>query len=313
MSSIRPEIIVLTGPTASGKTAVGIAMAAMLDAEIISADSRQVYRQMNIGTAKPSQEELASAVHHGIDICDISETYTVGRYFEDTRRWIEEILTRGKRVLVVGGSGLYVRTVTDGIFDGPEADPDLRTLLEQRIREHGLPTLVEELATLDPVTAEAIDKQNPVRVIRALEVCLLTGKRFSDLRSERMPALPYETRMVSLRWERSALHDRINRRVDEMIAAGLAAEVRSILDGGADPSASSLNTVGYKEMIGYLSQLMSIEETIEAIKRSTRQYARRQMTWLRKETRLKWIDVDTEMTPGSIARLALEDEPLLGG
>ncbi|MFZ1731732.1 MAG: tRNA (adenosine(37)-N6)-dimethylallyltransferase MiaA [Bacteroidota bacterium] len=306
MISQRPQIIVLTGPTASGKTAVGITLAGMLDAEIISADSRQVYRGMNIGTAKPGADELSAVPHHGIDVCDPSETYTVGRFFEDSQGWIDDILSRGKRVLVVGGSGLYVRAITDGIFEGPKADPLLRAQLEERILTDGLPALVEELRRLDPATGEIIDQRNPVRVIRALEVCLLTGQRFSELRAGRMPSLSYDAHIAALRWDRGALHERINRRVDEMMADGLVEEVSGLLAAGIEPGWSALNTVGYKEIIGYLSKRMSIDETVEAIKRSTRQYARRQMTWLRKETRSRWIDVDEAMTSEVIARIVLE-------
>ncbi len=299
--SRRHTIIVLTGPTASGKTAAGIRLAGALDAEIISADSRQVYRGMTIGTAKPSAVERAAARHHGIDICEPSESYTVGRYFGEARTWIDDIHMRGHRALVVGGSGLYVRAVTDGIFDAPEADAPLRRALEERIRSEGLPALVEELRGLDPAAAETIDAHNPVRVIRALEVCMLTGGRVSELRVERMPTVPYDVRMFGLRWERSALYARINRRVDEMIDAGLIAEVEQLLAAGAEPSWPAFSTVGYKEVIAYLSKLASFEQTIDAIKRSTRQYARRQMTWFRKESRMEWLDVDESVAPEEIA------------
>lgn len=301
MNSPRPQILILTGPTASGKTAVGLALAAMLRAEIISADSRQVYRGLDIGTAKPDAEELAAVPHHGIDICDPAETYTVGRFFSEAQEWIRDIHARGKRVLVLGGSGLYVRAVSDGIFDGPVADPTLRAELEERIRREGLPALVEDVRRLDPETAAVIDAQNPVRVIRALEVCLLTGKPFSALRSDRMPALPYDFRMFGLRRERPALNARIDTRVDRMMAAGLVEEVRALIEGGADPAWTSLNTVGYKEVIVYLSQLMSIDQATEAIKRNTRQYARRQMTWFRKESRLEWLDADETTPPEALA------------
>ncbi|MBE0642856.1 MAG: tRNA (adenosine(37)-N6)-dimethylallyltransferase MiaA [Bacteroidetes bacterium] len=301
MNSQRPQITILTGPTASGKTAVSLALAERLGAEIISADSRQVYRGLDIGTAKPEPQELAAVPHHGIDICDPSDTYTVGRFYSDAQRWINEIHARGRGVLVVGGSGLYVRAVTDGIFDGPIADQVLRAGLEERIRRDGLSALVDELRRLDPDTAAVIDAQNPVRVVRALEVCLLTGRPYSALRSERMPTLPYDCRMFGLRWERSELNARIDRRVDAMVDAGLVEEVRGLVEAGADPAWTSLNTVGYKEVIAYLSGLVSIEQTIEAIKRSTRQYARRQLTWFRKEGRMQWLDVNESDTPAAIA------------
>lgn len=303
MESLNPKIIVLAGPTAAGKTAVGIVLARLLDAEIISADSRQVYRRLDIGTAKPDAAQLGAVPHHGIDICDPSETYTAGRFFRDATEWIREIQSRRKRVLVVGGSGMYIRALTDGIFEGPEASAELRAELEARIRRDGLPALVGQLRQLDPATAAGIDARNPVRVIRALEVCLLTGRPYSALRVERMPELPYDTVMFGLRLERNLLHGRIERRVDAMIDAGLVDEVRALLAGGADPSWTSLNTVGYKEIIGYLTGSSSLDESIEAIKRSTRQYARRQMTWFRKEARLRWIDVEETMAEEEIAHV----------
>lgn len=299
--SRRRTIVVLAGPTASGKTAAGISLARMLGAEIISADSRQVYRGMTIGTAKPDARERAAVPHHGIDICEPHENYTVGRFFTDARAWIQDIHARGRRVLVVGGSGLYVRALTDGIFEGPEADAALRAVLEERIRSEGLSALVEELRALDPSAADTIDARNPVRVIRALEVCLLTGGRVSELRAQRMQTLPYDVRMFGLRRERSALHARIDRRVDAMIAAGLIDEVEQLRAAGADPSWPAFRTVGYKEVFDYLSKLASIEQTIDAIKRSTRQYARRQLTWFRKETRIEWLDVDETVTAEEIA------------
>lgn len=305
MNPPKPQIIVLAGPTASGKTAVGVVLARLLGAEIISADARQVYRRLDIGTAKPDAAQLRAVPHHGIDICDPSETYTAGRFFRDAAEWIDEIQHRGKRVLVVGGSGMYIRALTDGIFEGPEASVELRAELEARIRSKGLPSLVEQLRLLDPVTAAGIDARNPVRVIRALEVCLLTGRPYSELRVERMPELPYDTLMFGLRVERSALHGRIARRVDAMIEAGLVGEVRALLAGGADPSWTSLNTVGYKEIIGYLTGSASLEDSVEAIKRSTRQYAKRQMTWFRKETRLRWIDVEETMAEEEIAHVII--------
>lgn len=305
MNPPKPQIIVLAGPTASGKTAVGIVLARLLGAEIISADARQVYRRLDIGTAKPDAAQLLAVPHHGIDICDPSETYTAGRFFREAGEWIRGIGSRGKRVLVVGGSGMYIRALTDGIFEGPEASAELRAELEARIRSEGLSALVEQLRHLDPVTAEGIDARNPVRVIRALEVCLLTGRPYSELRVERMPELPYDTVMFGLRMERSALHGRIGRRVDAMIEAGLVEEVRALLAGGANPSWTSLNTVGYKEIIGYLTGSASLEDSVEAIKRSTRQYARRQMTWFRKEARLRWIDVEETTAEEEIAHVII--------
>ncbi|MDX9757700.1 MAG: tRNA (adenosine(37)-N6)-dimethylallyltransferase MiaA [Bacteroidota bacterium] len=301
METKPPPIIVLAGPTASGKTDAGIALARLLDAEIISADSRQVYRRLDIGTAKPDVAQRRAVPHHGIDVCDPSETYTAGRFFREAADWIADIQHRGRRVLVVGGSGLYLRAITDGIFDGPEADPALRARLEERIRNEGLESLVSDLTRHDPDTAARIDRRNPVRVIRALEVCLLTGRPYSVLRRERMPQVIQDTRMFGLRRERAALNARINRRVDDMIASGLVEEVTSLLAGGADPGWTSLQAVGYPEIIRYLAASTSLADSIDAIKRSTRQYARRQMTWFRKEARLRWIDAHDRMDADDIA------------
>lgn len=296
-----PTIFLLAGPTASGKTDAGIALARLLDAEIVSADSRQVYRRLDIGTAKPDAAQRRAIVHHGIDVCEPSETYTAGRYFREAGEWIAEIHRRGRRVLVVGGSGLYLRALTAGMFDGPEADAALRARLEERIQSEGLETLVSELTRRDPDTAARIDRRNPVRVIRALEVCLLTGRPYSAVRRERMPRVPYATRIFGLRRERPALHARIRHRVDGMIASGLVEEVRSLLDDGAQESWTSLRAVGYPEIIRYLGGSLSLDECIEAIALATRQYARRQMTWFRAEAGMQWIDVSDGMDAGEIA------------
>lgn len=303
-----PRITVLAGPTASGKTALSLELARLMNAEIISADSRQVYRGMNIGTAKPGMEERAAVPHHGIDICDISETYTVGRFYRDACGWIHDIRERGKQVLVVGGSGLYVRALTDGLFDGPEADPRLRAELEARAQKEGLNVLVGELLALDPGVTTFLDPENPVRVIRALEVCISTGERFSELRSSRMPEQTFDVRMLGLRWERRTLYDRIDQRVERMLTRGLIDEVRNLLATGAHPGLTALNTVGYKEVIAYLASVLTYDEMVEAIKRNTRRYARRQLTWFRKETRLQWIDIAGEWSAAAAANQCIADD-----
>lgn len=302
MSECVAPIIILAGPTASGKTDAAIAIARRIGAEIISADSRQVYRGLDIGTAKPTPAQLRSVRHHGIDICDPAETYTAGRFLRDAERWTEEIRSRGQRVLLVGGTGLYIRAFVDGLFEGPASDPALRASLEGRIREQGLPALVEQLRVLDPDTAATIDARNPVRVIRALEVCLLTGQRYSVLRTSMRPGAGRDALLFGLRWERVALHRRIARRVDAMIEGGLVEEVRRLRDEGIDPSCTAMNAVGYQEILSYLEGSSSLADSIEAIKAGTRQYARRQMTWFRKEARLRWIDMADGMSADDVAR-----------
>ncbi len=296
------SILVITGPTASGKTAVSLHCAELLDAEIIGADSRQVYRGLDIGTAKPTAEERARVPHHGIDICDVSETYTAGRFFEDAHTWIRDIIDRGRRVLIVGGSGLYVRVLLQGLFEGPASDPQLRARLETRLREEGREVLLHELRERDPRMAEEIDTRNPVRIVRALEVCLLTGQPYSRLREEDMRRSPHPYFPVALAWERSLLHARINARVDEMMAQGLLDEVRAVLAAGADPACNALNTVGYKELTAYLSDSLTYDAAVAQIKTSTRRFARRQLTWFRREPGLRWYDMQPETDPGDIAQ-----------
>ncbi|MBR9974722.1 MAG: tRNA (adenosine(37)-N6)-dimethylallyltransferase MiaA [Bacteroidetes bacterium] len=301
MPDTGTPIIVLAGPTASGKTDTGIALAQRIDAEIISADSRQVYRGLDIGTAKPTREQLLAVRHHGIDICTPDDTYTAGRFLQDAGRWADEIRSRGKRVLLVGGTGLYIRAFVDGLFEGPTADPALRAQFEKRIREQGLGALVEDLRALDPQAAADIDTKNPVRIIRALEVCMLTGQRYSVLRLVRRPGTVREAQHFGLRWERSALHRRIGLRVEEMIEAGLVEEVQRLRERGVDRSCTAMNAVGYPEILAYLEGLSPLADSIDAIKAGTRQYARRQMTWFRKESRLRWVDVEEGMSAGDIA------------
>ena len=300
-----PPILVITGPTASGKSAAALHCAEVLGAEIISADSRQVYRQIDIGTAKPSMAERERVPHHGIDICALDETYTAGQFFLDADGWIRSILDRGKPVIVAGGTGLYIRVLTEGMFDGPEADPVLRAELERRLREEGRDVLLEELRKLDPDTAREIDADNPVLLVRALEVCMLTGRPWSLLRRERQRRLPYRFFTAALQWERPMLYERINRRVDSMFEAGLLREMRTLLDGGADPSWNSLNTVGYKELASYFTASCTLEAATELIKRNTRRFAKRQLTWFRKDVGMHWIDVGPDSTSESMAATIL--------
>jgi tRNA dimethylallyltransferase len=301
------HILVITGPTASGKTAVSLHCAELLNAEIISADSRQVYRGLDIGTAKPTPAERALVPHHGIDICPPTETYTAGRFFADAHDWIREIRARGKRIVIAGGSGLYVRVLLQGLFEGPDADAALRARLERRLAEEGLDVLLAELAERDPHMAEVIDRQNPVRIVRALEVCMLTGQPYSRLREEQLRRSPHRYFPVALAWERAALHARINARVDAMMAAGLCDEVRGLRAAGIDPACNALNTVGYKEITAYLDSLLPYDAAVEQIKTNTRRFARRQHTWFRREPGLRWYDMTAEEEPAAVARRILGD------
>ncbi len=303
-------VTVLTGPTASGKTAVSLALAELLGAEIINADSRQVYRGFDIGTAKPSADELERIPHHGIDVCGADETWTAGRFFKEAQQWIHDIAARGKRVLVVGGSGLYVRALVRGIFDGPEISDDIRNELRRRLRRDGLDGLNRELARLDPETAGSIDTRNPVRVLRALEVCVQSGRPYSILRNELMPHIPYKSLLLGIDRERSELYRLIDRRVDGMIAAGFEKEVRFLLESGIDPACPAMQSVGYKEMAVYFSGSSRFDETVELIKQHTRNFAKRQMTWFRREAGMHWqpAEAGTEQVVTRFAELVFASE-----
>ena len=296
-------ILIITGPTASGKSAVAMHCARMLGGEIISADSRQVYRGLDIGTAKPDADALREIPHHGIDIAEPGETYTAGRFFEDARHWITDILARGRRVIIAGGSGLYVRTLTHGIFEAPEADPGLRAELHRRFQEEGQAVLIADLEKRDPEAARIVDTRNPVRLLRALEVCLQTGEAYSAIRRERMRMLPWNFIQTAIDRERAELYDRINRRVDAMVAAGLFDEVRTLLDAGVQPSWNALKTVGYQEIVEYVTGLHSRDRAIELIKRNTRRFAKRQLTWFRRVEELRWFAPDPDCAAATARRI----------
>ena len=283
-------ITILTGPTASGKTAVALQLAELLNAEIINADSRQVYRGFDVGTAKPTPEERARVTHHGIDVCEPYESWTAGRFFHEAQQWIRDVQSRGKRVLVVGGSGLYVRVLAEGIFEGPPANQATRELLKSRLDNEGLAALMQELSERDPDMAATIDGNNPVRVLRALEVCIESGRPYSALLREQLPELPYRCLLLGIAWEREELYSRINARVDAMLEAGLEKEVRGLLGAGVDPSCLAMQSVGYKELAAYVSGSSRFDETVAMIKQHTRNFAKRQQTWFRRERGMVWFN-----------------------
>ncbi len=286
-----PHILLITGPTASGKTTLGLSCAERLGGEIVSADSRQVYRGMDIGTAKSVAGERVRVRHHCSDIREPAQAYSAGQFFEDANAAIAEALSRGKRPIVVGGSGLYVRVLMDGIFDAPETDAALRSELEASLAERGHQALHDELRELDPEAAAFVPATNTERLLRALEVCRLTGERYSELRTRTMKPARYEFFPVALRWERKELYSRINLRVDRMLAAGFLDEVRSLLSAGVAPSLNAMKSVGYVEAVEYLAGDCSYDEMVELMKRNTRRFAKRQLTWFRRERRLRWYDM----------------------
>ena len=288
---MKSRLLCLLGPTAVGKTEIAIQLAQRLNAEIVSVDSRQIYRQMDIGTAKPTPEERQTAPHHLIDCVDISQPFSVANYQSLVDTAIADIQNRGKQVLLVGGAGLYFRAVVDGLFEGPDADIALRERLEQEAAHRGVNVLHERLRACDPVSAERIHPNNVVRVIRALEVYELTGTPMSEhqqqwhQKKQRYPFIAF-----CLTLPRALLYQRIEQRVDVMLANGLIAEVEALLAAGYARDTVALQSFGYKELIAYLDGECTYLEAVEQLKRNTRRFAKRQLTWFRKDTRIEWID-----------------------
>ncbi len=291
------KVIILLGPTCVGKTGASILLARALDTEIISADSMQIYRCMDIGTAKPSPEELAAVKHHMIDIAGPTEAYSTGQYIDAIVPVIEELHSRGRIPVITGGTGLYIKAITRGLFSGPSADWQLRDeLLLSETRTPG--SLHARLTELDPEAARKIERNDIRRVIRALEVCLKSSGTISGMQEELTSPLPYDFMKIGLTRDRKELYPLIEQRVDAMVAAGLAAEVKALL--ALQPDKTPMQAIGYKEMALHLEGGISLEEAVLLIKRNTRRYAKRQFTWFRKEEDIRWVDVTGLSEPGAI-------------
>ena len=285
---MEKRILILTGPTCVGKTGLSLLIAEYLDTEIISADSMQIYRGMDIGTAKPSHDERRRVRHHMIDIVEPSERYSAGRYIDDVMPIIRSLHGRGAIPLVVGGTGLYIRAMTRGIFDAPQSDPELRAYLRE-LEEASPGILYGKLQELDPEKASLIKPGDFRRIIRALEVILKTGSPMSVLEREFTKPLPYEFIKIGLTRQRRELYRMIEERVDEMFRQGLVEEVKRLLE--RNPSETPLQAIGYKEVIAYLRGEQSLDETVHLVKRATKRYAKRQFTWFRKEPGIQWVDI----------------------
>lgn len=284
---------VLVGPTASGKTPVSLLIAAGLNAEIISADSRQIYKRLDIGTAKPSGEELSRVRHHFVDEMPPDRDFNAGEFGIRGREVVGEVFARHKIPLVVGGSGLYLQALVDGFFEGVPSDPETRSELYRRLREAGPEKLYGELKRVDPLSASRMLPSNTHRVMRALEVFMLTGTPISEL--HQVPVrIGFTPVFAGLRWNRKLLYARIDRRVDRMIERGLLDEVKGILEGGYSPRLNALQSPGYREVIAHLEGSISFSEMVELIKRNSRRYAKRQLTWFRKDQRIAWFDLSDE-------------------
>jgi tRNA dimethylallyltransferase len=280
-----PVLLVIAGPTAVGKTSVAIGVARHFGCEIISADSRQFYREMAIGTAVPSAKQLAEVRHHMIGNLALTDSYNVSRFEQDVLKMLPGLFSQNPLVLMVGGSGLYIKAVCDGIDDLPDADPELRKALHDRLETEGLAPLRGMLMKLDPEYSAIVDPANPNRIIRALEVCLTTGKTYTSFRNHQTVKRDFRIIRVGLELPRAELHHRINSRVEQMMADGLEPEARGLYPMR---HLNALNTVGYRELFDYFEDKCSLDEAIEKIKTNTRRYARRQITWFRKEENIIW-------------------------
>lgn len=297
----------LSGSTAAGKTTVSLELARQLNAEIILLDSMTIYRGMDIGTAKPSAEQLAAIPHHLIDICDPSENFSVSRYRELAMEKIAEIKARNKTVLFVGGSALYLKALIRGLFDGPEADWDYRKEIEREAEAVGIEQLHERLAVLDPVTAHKLHVNDRRRIIRALEVFRVTGKPMSHWQMEfDFATTPEQCRVFCLRRPRAELHERIEQRVRHMFESGFVAEVRGLLEKFGDLSRTAGQAVGYCEVIAHLKGEMALEQTMERVLIRTRRFARHQETWFRNMEECRIVDIATNDSPETIVQMLLD-------
>jgi len=293
---LERKVIVIVGPTCSGKTKLSLEIAQKLKSEIISSDSRQIYKYLSIGTAKPSESELMNVKHHLIDFVNPDENYNVSKFESDALWIIEKLLHQNKIPIVTGGSGLYIKAVVDGIFNTVDTDEEYRKKLLKIRQDEGNEKLYLMLQECDQVSASKMFPQNWKRVIRALEVFHLTGEPIWKVQNEYEREDNFEFHQFGLLWERESLYENIEKRVDEMIEAGLINEVQTLLKRGYDKNLNSLNTVGYKEIIEYLEGNISLEKAIELTKRNTRRFAKRQMTWFRKDKRIQWIEIDNNTT-----------------
>lgn len=285
-------LISIVGPTAIGKTALSIKLAQHFKTEIISADSRQFYKEMSIGTAVPSKEELRAAKHHFIQHISIKDSYSVGDFERDAISRIKAIHKTKDIAIMVGGSGLYVKAVTKGLDDFPEINENIRLELNKELDDNGLECLQKRLRHLDPKTYEAIALDNPQRVLRALEVCIGTGQPYSSFLTNPDKSRPFKTVTVGLNTERAIIYERINQRVDIMVKNGLIDEVEALLKY---KELNALNTVGYKELFKYFEKEWTLDFAISEIKKNSRRFAKRQLTWFRKDESIKWFDYNYDI------------------
>ncbi|WP_091411997.1 tRNA (adenosine(37)-N6)-dimethylallyltransferase MiaA [Aquimarina amphilecti] len=280
-------LIVVVGPTAIGKTSLSIKLAQNLNCEIVSADSRQFYKEMHIGTAVPNIDELQQAKHHFIQHKSIHEKYSVGDFEKDALDKLTELFNKNEYAILVGGSGLYVDAVTKGLDSFPEVTNDVRETLKKEYNDEGIESLQQKLKLLDPSYYEKVDVNNTHRVMRALEICISSGKPYSSFITKTAKKRPFNIIKIGITAERQTIYNRINQRVDIMVDEGLLEEVKSLYPY---TSLNALNTVGYKEIFEYMNGNSELDFAISEIKKNTRRFAKRQLTWFRKDQEIKWFD-----------------------
>lgn len=297
--------IIIAGPTASGKSSLAVELARRMNGEIISADSRQCYKKINIGTAKPSPEQLSAVPHYNISILGLEEEDSAQNFYERCLQWIDQIEEKGKTPIIAGGSTLHLQTLVRPFDDLPSSSEENIKKLNREQKEKGTEFLYEKLKKVDPEYAESMDGQNHQRIIRALDVWMQTGKPFSSFHSNSSFEEPENYSVYALNWPRKMLHQRIEKRCDEMLEKGLVEETKSLLDEGYAENLQSLQTVGYRQVIQYLKGEISREQMEKDFKTATRRYAKRQITWLRRWPFVTWLDADKE-SPEKLAGLIQE-------
>lgn len=290
---MNKTLIVITGPTAVGKTALCLDIAKHFDIPIINADSRQIFRELKIGTARPTEEQMQEVKHYFVGILGFEDYYSASLFEQQVLELLDQQFQSHDHALMAGGSMMYIDAVCDGIDDIPTIDDATRDLMKKRLAKEGLEKLCEELKILDPEYYDIVDRQNPRRVVHALEICTMTGKPYTSFRKQEKRERPFRIIKIGLNRPREELYERINRRVDQMMAEGLLDEVQNLYP---QRHLNALNTVGYKELFDYIDGRWSLEEAIERIKGNTRRYARKQLTWYKKDEQIRWFHPDDKET-----------------
>jgi tRNA dimethylallyltransferase len=311
MSEAEGCVLLIVGPTASGKTELSIRIAERCNGEIVSADSRQVYRFMDVGTDKLPEAERERIPHHCIDIRNPDEYFSAGEYARVARSIIQDIFSRGRIPIVVGGSGLYIRALVDGVFAGNYRDSKIREKLINEANEKGLETLHKRLYDVDSQAAEKIHPNDRKRLIRALEVYEITGLPISKIQKEKTEPADFDSLFWGLRWSREVIYRRIEERVDRMMEGGLVEEVKRLREMGYGLHNNGLDSVGYKEVLDHLDGHSTLKETIQQIKQNTRRFAKKQMTWFRHDRRIQWIDVQEPVDWDKLALDVLRSSNLI--